>query len=278
MTLEAIIPKVRRLPLLRGLSPLILLVVTLLGVMGCTETPEVGINSLYLGGECYLEISNDAVLRSMLEGDFSLEIWAAAGATTPSEPRAIIMFGNNEGGNEIGIYQAAYDSSGVLVYVDDNQFGYFSIGNLDWRRGNFHYLCLTHTGGLVTFYFDGRLVEGRLLPTLDLNLGSSNVLIGADFDPPGVNANVGNYWIGYFDEVRLWRRNLSSDEIQFKARHPEKLLQTYSTDDLALLTGLWRFNVEQSDVLADESKAGLVATLRGNVSNFQWSTRKSKAM
>lgn len=275
MTLEVTIPKVRRLPLLRSLSLVILLLIAMCWLVRCTEPPEAGINSLYFGGDCYIEITNDAVLRSLIEGDFSIEIWAAAESTTPSEPRTLIMFGNNEGGNEIGIYQAAYDSSGVFVYIDDNQFGYFSIGNLDWRHGRFHYLCLTHNGGLVNFYFDGRRIDSRLFPSLDLNLGSSNVLIGADFDPPGVNANVGNYWSGYFDEVRLWRRCLSSDEVQFKASHPEKLLRTYAADDLALLTGLWRFNIEQNDILIDESNAGLVATLRGNLGSFQWSYKKS---
>ncbi len=259
---------------IRYLKAYILAVLLIIWGIDCSAPPTTeGINSLHFGGDCYIEIANCALLRTMLEGEFSIEVWAAADTSQATISRSIIMFGNNNGGNELGIFQGANDSSLVTVYVDERLFGNFNINGLDWRRGKFHHLCLTRTGDLFAFYFDGNLIDSRLQTPLDLNLGSSNVLIGADYDPPGLNANVGNYWSGYIDEVRLWRRQIASEEVLFHAQHPAKLLQSYSLEDLGKLVGLWRFNLEQSDFLSDESGNGLAAVWKGQTANFSWSAR-----
>lgn len=276
---EATIPKVRFYRRLQYLSAAICLTGCCFQLVGCSAPQEEeGVNSLYFGGDCYVEIVNNTSLRSMVEGDFSIELWVAADQSVATTLRTIIMAGNNRGGNEIGIYQAAYDSSAILVYIADQLMGEYKINNLNWRQGKFHYICLTKEGVVVSFYFDGLLVGSQTMIGVGLNLGSSNILIGADYDPPGVNANVGNFWKGWVDEVRLWSRCIKADEVQYKAHHPEKLLQYYSVDDLARLSGLWRFNAIQELILSDESGKGIVANLCGDLDNFSWSRKKSGGM
>jgi len=237
----------------------------------CGEEPTTGINSLHFAGDGYLEVANSASLIGMFTGDFSIEIWTAGDTSVPEVARSLIMFGNSNGGNELAIYQGASDSSLVTVYIDDQPFGFYQIPGLDWRRGNWHYLCLTQVNNFVAFYFDGQVIDTRMLGNLAIDIGASNFLIGADYDPPGVNANVGNYWKGYIDEVRLWRRNIQSAEVAYHALHPDKLLQHYSVEDLNSLIGLWRFNTEYSAVVEDESGNGNRAWFKGLLTGFSWS-------
>jgi len=244
----------------------------LLWLAGCSEpSVEIGINSIVLGGKCYLMVANCDSLKEMFKAEFSIEVWAAGDTSKPDSARTLIMFGNDAGGDELAIYRGAKDSSLVQVYIDDVLFGNYHIGGLDWRKPVFHHVCLTQVDGYVSFYFDGELIDYRLINGLTLDIGSSNMLIGADYDPPGVNAHVGKYWQGKIDEIRFWRRWIDADEVRFHADHPDKLLQHYSAENYAALFGIWRFNAEVSDFVPDESGNGLNAALKGDLKKISWS-------
>jgi len=237
----------------------------------CSEpVVEESTNSIRLGGACYIEVANSDTLESIFSGDFSLELWAMADASLPTSPRCLLMVGNDAGGDELAIYQGAEDSSLIVVYVDEQLFGSFKISGLDWRRSYFHYVCLTEADNVVSFYFDGIKISSRLIAGLNLAIGTSNLLIGADYD--ALNSNVGNYWRGNFDEVRLWTRCLDDSEVQFHFNNPDKLLELYVPADLATLAGLWRFNAVFSSSVNDESGWGQVTTLRGSTANITWSS------
>jgi len=239
----------------------------------CSEPAvEEGVNSLRLGGACYVEVANSDTMKSIFSDDFSLEIWAMADTSLPADARTLVMVGNDNGGDEIAIFQGADDSSLIEVFIDEQLFGSFSIAGLDWRSQVFHYLCLTEAENVVTFFFDGNRVKSKLIAGLAIDIGASHLLIGADYDLPGVNTNVGNYWEGYFDEVRLWRRCIESAEVQFHANNPDKLLEHYVPDDLATLAGLWRFNAAFTGSSFDESGCGHSTTLQGTLANITWST------
>lgn len=237
----------------------------------CSEPiAEVGINSIRLGGACYVEIANSDTLKSIFSDDFSLELWAMADTSLPAGARTLVMAGNDNGGDELAIFQGADDSSLVEVYIDEQLLGRFNIAGLDWRSQIFHHLCLTEADNVVTFYFDGNLIKSKLITGLAVDIGASNLLIGADYDSP--NTGAGNYWFGNFDEVRLWARCLESSEVQFHAYNPDKLLEHYMPDNLATLTGLWRFNAVFTSSAFDESGCCHSTTLQGTLANISWST------
>ena len=104
----------------------------------------------------------------------------------------------------------------------------------------------------------------------DLDTGSSNMLIGADYDPPGINSNPGNYWVGTIDEVRIWTKAIQSSEVSFHNKYPDKLTEHYSSEGLKPLIGIWRFNKTSSDIIHDESGNGNVAVVRGDSESLFW--------
>ena len=248
-------------------------IVSILFFLSCEEEPKIGINSLRFEGDYYLEIPNSASIKSLVAGKyFTIEMWAAGSSSSPDIARTLFMVGNNEGGNEIGIYQGPYDSSLVWVYVDDKLFGSFNIPNLDWRVKKIHYLSLVRVDNFISFYFDGTLRGMKSILDLDLDIGSSNMLIGADYDPPGVNSNEGNFWYGYIDEVRIWNKDLISTDVEFHYKNPDKFTRHFSEAGLDSLKGLWRFNNEESEVVPDESGSQNNAYIRGNNSIVYWDT------
>ncbi len=247
--------------------------IALLAVLfaNCSEpTSEESINSIRLGGTCYVEVANSDTLRSIFIDDFSLELWVMADTSLPASERTLMMVGNDNGGQELAIIQGAEDSSLVIVLIDEQLFGSFNIAGLDWRRQFFHHLCLTEEENYVSFYFDGIRVKSKLISGLAIDIGTSNLLIGADY--AALNSGAGSYWLGNFDEIRLWTRCLAEDEVQFHYNHPDKLLEHYVPDDLATLAGLWRFNSAFSGSTTDASGWGHITTLRGTLTNLTWTS------
>ncbi|MBU0711222.1 LamG domain-containing protein [bacterium] len=228
------------------------------------------ISSMGFTGEHYLEISNNASIKSFVSGDFAIEIWACGDSSRADLARTLVMLGNNNGGNEIAIYQGAIDSSMVIVYIDDNLFGMFSVSELDWSAREKHYLCLSRADNFFSFYVDGRRLKSVSMENTDLDIGSSNMLIGADYDLPGVNSNPGNYWVGTIDEVRIWTKAIQSSEVSFHNKYPDKLTEHYSSNGLEPLIGIWRFNNEQTGIIPDESGSGNDAVIRGNGESLFW--------
>lgn len=228
------------------------------------------VTSIGFTGEQYLEIPNNTSIKSLVSGDFAIEVWARGDSSRADVARTLVMLGNNNGGNEIAFYQGAIDSSLVIVYIDDNRFGMFNVSGLDWTTGEKHYLCLSRADNFFSFYFDGRRLKSVSMENTDLDIGSSNMLIGADYDLPGVNSNPGNFWVGTIDEVRIWTKAIQSSEVSFHKKYPDKLTEHYSSDGLEPLIGIWRFNSEYIGLIHDESGNGNDAIIRGNSESLFW--------
>ena len=238
----------------------------------CGNDPEETVSSMGFVGKHYLEVANSAEMKSLVSGDFTIEVWAAGDSSRSDVSRTLFMLGNNDGGNEIAIYQGAVDSSLVIVYVDDKPFYMSGVDGLDWTKQKKHYLCLSRASDFFSFYVDGRRLKSVSLSTTELDIGSSNLLIGADYDPPGVNSNPGNYWVGAIDEVRIWKKAVISSEVRFHKNYPDKLTEHYSSNGLDPLIGLWRFNEERSGFIPDESGHQNDAVIRGDTESVYWST------
>jgi len=242
--------------------------------LACSDDSEEHITSMGFSGGHYLEVPNSATLKSLVSSDFTIEIWAAGDTSQAAVSRSLVMLGNNDGGNEIAIYQGPVDSSVVAVYIDDRRFEFFGVEGLDWNKEKGHYLCLTRADNFFTFYFDGKPLKTEALNSVDLDIGSSNMLIGADYDPPGVNNNPGNYWVGTIDEVRIWTKVIQSAEVSFHHKNPDKLTEHYSSGGLDHLIGIWRFNEEFEDYVPDESGNANHAYFQGDLDSLYWDTGK----
>jgi len=149
--------------------------------------------------------------------------------------------------------------------------GGFHPASLDWRQSRFHQICLTRQESHVRFYFDGKEIASFALAGIDINVGLSNLLIGGAYRSPGRNTGARNFWTGLVDEVRLWNRCLSSDEVLFHQNHPDKLFEHFMESLSVLPVGIWRFNGSCNDYIPDEAGNGNSAWIRGASGSVYWS-------
>lgn len=231
--------------------------IVLTALLTCCEEPEV-INSIVLGGGAYVQITNRQVVGQPLDSTslaalnndvFSLEI-RAAGDTLPAgitESPTLFMISNAAGDDEIGLYRDPFDSSQIIVYLGHQFMGLYTVLGCDWNDPDvFTQVVLTYDGATLKVYGNGELL-GTRTPAVDLDVGLSHALIGADWDAFNDPSTLSNFWYGAIDEVRLWTKVLPVGEMAFRYQNPDKLTKNYSPTGLDLLLGLWRFNQRGGD-------------------------------
>ncbi|UCD37653.1 MAG: LamG domain-containing protein [Fidelibacterota bacterium] len=229
-----------------------ILTAILAGVLACESEPEV-INSVVLRGGAYVRIDNRQVVGEALDSSslaalnndvFSLEIWAS-GDTLPAaitENPTLFMVSDNQGNNEIGVYRPARDSSRIFVFLGESYVGRYEIPGCDWFDPEvFTQVIFTYDGTTATLFGNGQQLGSRTM-SIDVDIGISDALVGADWDTPNDVSTLGNFWYGAIDEVRLWTKVLPADEIEFRYEHPDKITKNYSPTGFDELLGLWRFN------------------------------------
>jgi len=185
---------------------------------------------LSFDGVARVDVGSDASLNIL--GPITISAWiktssvaedAIFGAYNPSSPYQGYGF-------EIGAVTAG-------------KLGYWSGGNGAWVESNstvndgvWHHAVVTVSGTTASFYKDG-IVDGT--PTTQVpNTVSLVRAIGA------VSGGGGN-WTGYIDDVRVYNRALSADEIKrlYRIGATLKINTSINNDSLTRgLVGYWSFN------------------------------------
>lgn len=255
----------------------LLLVPVILLVNACQKEPD-ETNSVILRGGAYVQITNrqsagqplDSTSLAALNLDvFSLEIWAA-GERVPSgniESPTLFMVSDDQGDNEIGVYRPYSDSTAIFIFLGDTYVGRYEVPGCDWHDPEiFTQIVLTYDGSVARVYGNGQLLPPPNSVGINLDIGLSDALIGADWDAPNDPSTLSNFWYGAIDEVRLWTKVLPGSEMDFRYRNPDKLTRNYSPTGLDALIGLWRFNDEVGDGgrVDDDSGKRNHATLNAN--------------
>ncbi len=200
---------------------------------------DVSIKSGQFSNSVYLDGSGDCLMApsdaSLDVQNFTVEAWFSSKDVAY---RSILMRGNSSSGDEM--YVQFTGSSSVRVYVNDtykNFTGGFSI-----QDGLFHHIAVVYdsSAGTIDCYMDGEEYGSTATGVSGpLDFAESNLLIGAFYSY--YNSNIGNYWNGKLDDVRLWNKTRTKAEIQ-------------STKDSALtgsedgLVGYWKMDVEDSSL------------------------------
>ncbi|KAA3600521.1 MAG: PKD domain-containing protein, partial [Candidatus Scalindua sp. AMX11] len=151
----------------------------------------------------YLLIPSDEALDVQ---DHTVEAWIRP----TSANRAIFMRGNSSGGNELLFWLDT--TSTIQAYLDNGPAKRFS-GTANFTDGAWHHVAMVYdsSAGQVSCYVDGALYGTPVSLSVTLDFGGSHALIGADFD--SFNRNVGDYFSGDIDEVRLWNEARTESEI-----------------------------------------------------------------
>lgn len=226
------------------LSPIL----SLLFLSCALEEPEN--YSASLDGAHYLEIPHSEDIAYLGKGSHTAQIWFRADRNLQDYSQSLLMLTNASGGNEYGLYLSRNFGDTWLLYADDLLQGIIRFA-IDARDGRFHYLALT-------IDYQKKLAKLRLdtlsesIPWPDsLEFSGSNLLIGADYD--AFNNDVGNFWLGAIDEVRIWREALPDSTLDFHYKNPAKVTRHYDSAWKNRLIGLWRMNHLKNGMIPDDS-------------------------
>lgn len=154
------------------------------------------------GVDDYVDCGNGSSLD--LTETVSLEAWAKPGSLPANEP---MIFGKY------------YDSYGFTHYRDGNTWFYISGGgnNINGRLeiGQWSHIVATFDGTTMTLYVNREKVGAKKSKASKVNHGRSFLMGVLMADPnatdPGYSGT--SYWRGTLDDVRVYNRSLSEEEV-----------------------------------------------------------------
>jgi len=132
-----------------------------------------------------------------------------------------IVFGTREGGGgrNIGFGYGMNPGNGIKVWTNGKGGGFKDINDNKTRlkTKQWYYLAYTHTdddNGMVKIYVDGQVTHEQESNNPVLPAGATGAV--------QIGTWGGEAWPGIVDEVRMWDRILSADEIEFSMETGEK--------------------------------------------------------
>ncbi len=141
-------------------------------------------------------------------GDFTVDFWEQ------SSDAADIMYALSfEPNNDFTGRNLDFDfndSHGIWVFWNGGGGNNIQVGSVGaYTDGNWHHFALTRVGTTFTLYVDGTVAGTIDDPeAIDLSGGSDNY-IGAR----SINGTINKFWNGSIDEVEVFNRGLSADEV-----------------------------------------------------------------
>ena len=186
-------------------------------------------------------------------GDFSLAFWIRTSQNPPGGTFPVPIHHEDE---------SSSPRSGYGFFIDDTlnvlEFNVLSGGTeaisigRDISDGNWHFIVGVKTATKIYLYIDG-ILENSTSHTL----GSTDKAVAFEVGDKSNTAN--RELIGYIDEVTLWSKALSNEEVKslFNRRLPwDNFLRLY-----------WRLDEESGTSANDLTGRGLTGTHNGGVSH-----------
>lgn len=175
--------------------------------------------------------------------------WVKPAAADMTEKNILDIRPNSGAANYIGIQGIANMSIRALFF---NSAGSvvkdYRTSNNALSNGNWTFVCLSWDGTNYNIYINGS--ADNAVKTVD-NSGtmtntSRNLYIG-------VEAGSGNWWNGIIDEVGIWSRALTSDEISTLYNSGNGLTYPFTTTSIKSINGLAYASVKSYNGLAKAS-------------------------
>ena len=262
--------------------------------VSCTDlilNDSSGYNSIQLNGNAWIHITNDLTNDndiSIIDDEFTLEFWFTGGNSGMSESSCLVSIIEPNGSIEFGIFKDPSTPNILDFWLEDTRLESISL-DLDLNNAsNFHHIAITSNEN-IQIYINGQSV--KTYSGVSININDNDLVIGGK-----VNRELsvlGNFWIGNFDEMRLWGTILNESIIDYHVKNPNKLVLISEDEngnkwwETTPLIGLWRFQFSEnhtSPIIPDESCEILnnmysytasctqynatIYTLNNNVANF----------
>ena len=145
-----------------------------------------------------------------IENEISLMVWAKPGPNLTADWRNLVgKSPTNVLGNATFSYSIRTDNSGALRFS-------LNLGNWQYVLGPtavqdiWYHITGTYDGTQLTLYVDGQSV-GTTQATGTISVTADPVCIGNLVNAAGSSQN--EFWSGVLDEVRIWDRALSANEV-----------------------------------------------------------------
>ena len=184
--------------------------------------------------------------------DFSLQAWVK---TTGSG--TIISRKSTDGGSGNGGFLLVIKNGGSIKFATDNGYGFFEINSIPTliSDGNWHFLTAVRHSNVLQLYLDGNMIQSSPRSNINPPINVNNSL-------PMMIGNVAQVqeqfrqFNGALDEIRIWNRSLSGEEIIAAMKKP-------LNGNEQGLVGYYTFSSQNGD---DSSPSKNNATATGSVS------------
>ncbi|MBN1900300.1 choice-of-anchor D domain-containing protein, partial [Candidatus Sumerlaeota bacterium] len=175
---------------------------------------------------------------------------------------------NTSNYRDAGIFSYAVGTAGQdneLLFVFYNQYylriymrySYINTG-ISFKDGLWHHLAVTwrSSDGRIIVYKDGQDVYSTTFRTGSTLTGNGTIVFAEDQDSLGGGFQSSQAYIGLLDEMRLWNRVRSKEEIQFD------MYRRLNGDETGLV-GYWKFDEGSGSTAHDSTVSGNDGTLSG---------------
>jgi hypothetical protein len=154
------------------------------------------------GSDNYVNVPHNSSLN--MSGGISMLAWFKTGGTNDYSGIVQKFLDSNNTG-----WGLSYNNNGNLRADFGNGSVYINVGSsgIDVRDNRWHFACATYDGSNAKIYIDGKL-RGLISGSGYLTNNTRNLTFGEDSD-----GGFDRYFNGYIDEIAIFSRALSSDEI-----------------------------------------------------------------
>ena len=231
----------------------------------CTDLilkDSVEYHSIQLNGGAWININNDIDNQndlSLMDNNFTLEFWFTGGISNTSEALCLVSIIDSIGTIKFGVFKDPTTPNYLDIWLDDTQLEsiFLDLESDLNNNSNFHHIAITSKED-IQFYFNGLLV--KTYQGQNIKIDDNDLTLGGKVNRQ--MTTLGNFWIGNFDEIRLWTSVLSESLIDFHIKNPDKLVESAVDEngnnwwETNPLIGLWRFELPKnynSPIVIDES-------------------------
>jgi len=165
---------------------------------------------LLLNGTEYQDIPHNDTLSLQ---NFTVASWIKNNQSTLPGPAILVNkggFNSDEEGKNMN-YGFWFSSNGIIQGGFETKSGeYFAVNSTEkYNDGKWHFVLLAYDGNLLKLDIDGKEVSTKITGgALPDNTGTQPLRIGAN------SLEEDKFFNGALDEVRIWNRGLSDEEIK----------------------------------------------------------------